>query len=153
MANANRGRGVVSSQRIANDIDRHVGARLRERRCMLGLTQEEMAALIGVTYPQLCKYERAINRVSSGRLHEIAMAMDVDVTYFFQDMDHLESYGLIGSPSLHPDAIELSQHFLDMPHGHRKALRVIARALAGVRSGGEDSPLELIPPAVLAEVA
>ena len=55
MANAHRGRGVVSSQRIANDIDRHVGAWLRERRCMLGLTQEEMAALIGVTYPQLYK--------------------------------------------------------------------------------------------------
>ena len=82
---------------------------------MLGLTQEEMAALIGVTYPQLCKYERAINRVSSGRLHEIAMAMDVDVTYFFQDVEHLEPNGLIGSPSLHPDLIELSQHFLDMP--------------------------------------
>ncbi len=60
MANANMGRGVSSRRQSANDIDRHVGARLRERRCMLGLTQSVMATLLGVSYQQLCKYECAI---------------------------------------------------------------------------------------------
>jgi DNA-binding XRE family transcriptional regulator len=50
------------------DIDRHVGARVRERRIMLGLTQQQLADLIGVTYQQAHKYERGINRVSAGRL-------------------------------------------------------------------------------------
>jgi DNA-binding XRE family transcriptional regulator len=50
------------------DIDHHVGARVRERRIMLGLTQQQLADLIGVTYQQAHKYERGINRVSAGRL-------------------------------------------------------------------------------------
>jgi DNA-binding XRE family transcriptional regulator len=50
------------------DVDRHVGARVRERRIMLGLTQQQLADLIGVTYQQAHKYERGINRISAGRL-------------------------------------------------------------------------------------
>src|SRR5438876_11586473 len=56
-------------------IDRHVGARVRERRIMLGLTQQQLADLIGVTYQQAHKYERGINRVSAGRLFEIAQVL------------------------------------------------------------------------------
>src|SRR5262249_38611669 len=65
------------------DIDRHVGNRVRERRIMLGLTQQQLADLIGVTYQQAHKYERAINRVSAGRLFEIAQVLSVPVSYFF----------------------------------------------------------------------
>src|SRR6185437_9697247 len=65
------------------DIDRHVGARIRERRIMLGLTQQQLADLIGVTYQQAHKYERGINRVSAGRLFEIARVLSVPVSYFF----------------------------------------------------------------------
>ena len=65
------------------DIDRHVGARVRERRIMLGLTQQQLADLIGVTYQQAHKYERAINRISAGRLFEIAQVLGVPVSYFF----------------------------------------------------------------------
>src|ERR1700720_2722993 len=59
------------------DVDRHVGARVRERRIMLGLTQQQLADLIGVTYQQAHKYERGINRVSAGRLYEIAQVLSV----------------------------------------------------------------------------
>ncbi|MBV9553720.1 MAG: helix-turn-helix transcriptional regulator, partial [Alphaproteobacteria bacterium] len=51
------------------DIDHHVGARVRERRIMLGFTQQQLADLIGVTYQQAHKYERGINRISAGRLY------------------------------------------------------------------------------------
>ena len=66
------------------DIDRHVGARVRERRIMLGLTQQQLADLIGVTYQQAHKYERGINRVSAGRLYEIAQVLSVPIGYFFE---------------------------------------------------------------------
>jgi DNA-binding XRE family transcriptional regulator len=59
----------------AQDIDRYVGARMRERRIMLGLTQQQMAELIGVTYQQAHKYEKGINRVAAGRLYNIAHAL------------------------------------------------------------------------------
>jgi transcriptional regulator with XRE-family HTH domain len=60
----------------AQDTDRHVGARMRERRIMLRLTQQQMAELIGVTYQQAHKYEKGINRVSAGRLYHIAQALE-----------------------------------------------------------------------------
>ena len=71
----------------AQDIDRHVGARMRERRVMLGLTQQEMAELICVTYQQAHKYEKGINRVASGRLYHTAKALGCDVNYFFEGLD------------------------------------------------------------------
>src|SRR5438876_11052202 len=70
-------------------IDRHVGARVRERRIMLGLTQQQLADLIGVTYQQAHKYERGINRVSAGRLYEIAQVLSVPVGYFFEGLEEL----------------------------------------------------------------
>ena len=73
-----------SIRRRAQAIDRHVAARIRGRRVMLGLTQQQLAELIGTTVQQACKYETGINRVSSGRLYRIARALGVDVGYFFE---------------------------------------------------------------------
>ena len=61
----------------AQDIDRYVGARMRERRLMLGLTQQHLADLIGVTYQQAHKYEKGVNRIAAGRLSTIARALGV----------------------------------------------------------------------------
>src|SRR5689334_9329802 len=69
------------------DNDQHVGARVRERRIMLGFTQQQLADLIGVTYQQAHKYERGINRISAGRLYEIARVLSVPVNYFFEGLD------------------------------------------------------------------
>ena len=67
----------------AQEVDRHVGARMRERRIMLGLTQQQMAELIGVTYQQAHKYEKGVNRIAGGRLYTIAQALGVEVGYFY----------------------------------------------------------------------
>src|SRR5690349_14335703 len=72
-------------------IDLHVAARLRDLRIMLGLTQEQMAKLIGVTYQQAQKYETGANRVSAGRLYRIAQALGVEVDYFFAGLSSGES--------------------------------------------------------------
>src|SRR5205085_11699364 len=77
MAKAKRGRSTVA-------IDDHVGGRIRERRIMLGLTQQQLAEMIGVTYQQAHKYERGINRVSAGRLFAIARALSMAVGYFYE---------------------------------------------------------------------
>ena len=79
-------RGEVPRPR-AQDIDRYIGDRMRERRIMMGLTQQQMAELIGVTYQQAHKYEKGINRIASGRLFTIAQALGVDVGYFFDAME------------------------------------------------------------------
>jgi transcriptional regulator with XRE-family HTH domain len=66
------------------DVDRYVGARIRERRILLGLTQQQLAELIGVTYQQAHKYEKGINRVAAGRLYEVARVLGVDPGYFYE---------------------------------------------------------------------
>ncbi len=71
----------------AKEVDRFVGGRIRERRIMMGLTQQEMAELIGVTYQQAHKYERGINRVSAGRLYVIAQALGVPVSQFYEGLE------------------------------------------------------------------
>jgi transcriptional regulator with XRE-family HTH domain len=68
------------------DVDRHIGARMRERRVMLGLTQQQLAELIGVTYQQAHKYEKGLNRVAGGRLYQIAQALGVEVAHFYEGL-------------------------------------------------------------------
>jgi transcriptional regulator with XRE-family HTH domain len=110
------------------DIDRHVGARIRERRIMLGLTQQQLADLIGVTYQQAHKYERGINRVSAGRLFEVAQVLSVPVSHFF---DGLEQEGERGISPRERMCLELARNFAQIPNErHQEALSQLARALA-----------------------
>jgi transcriptional regulator with XRE-family HTH domain len=81
---------VKSNTLKTQDIERHVGQRIRERRTMLGLTQQQLAELIGVTYQQAHKYERGINRVSAGRLYELANVLGVEVNFFFEGLNEAE---------------------------------------------------------------
>lgn len=65
-------------------MDEHVGARLRLRRGLVGISQEKLADAIGLTFQQIQKYERGTNRISAGRLHDFARVLEVPVTYFFE---------------------------------------------------------------------
>ncbi len=69
-----------------NPIDVHVGARVRLRRTLLGITQEKLGEALGLTFQQVQKYERGANRVSASRLFDMARVLDVPVGYFFDDM-------------------------------------------------------------------
>lgn len=64
-------------------MDIHVGARLRERRLQLGMTQEQLADSIGLTFQQIQKYERGVNRMGASRLWEVARALDVPLDFFY----------------------------------------------------------------------
>ncbi len=88
---------LEDSRHRATDTDRHVGARIRDRRVMLGLSQQQMADLIGVTYQQTHKYEHGINRISAGRLYEIAQVLRVPLSFFFEGLgDRPEGGALTG---------------------------------------------------------
>jgi len=121
---------IVNKKR-ADDVDRFVGEKIRERRIMLGLTQQELAKGIGVTYQQAHKYEQGVNRVSAGRLFEIARMLNTPVEFFFdgiggeiqREANPRERMGL-----------ELSRHFsLIRNEKHQEALSSLARALAEER--------------------
>lgn len=119
------------ARRTANrtqDIDRHVGARVRERRIMLGFTQQQLADLIGVTYQQAHKYERGINRISAGRLFEIAHVLSVPVNYFFEGLEGEASRSISPRERM---CLELARNFAQIPNErHQEALSQLARVLA-----------------------
>ena len=78
----------------ANPTDIQVGKRLRLRRGILGMSQENLAEILGVTFQQVQKYEKGINRVSASRLYEIAKALNVKVSFFFEGVEQGEdAYG------------------------------------------------------------
>ena len=65
-------------------VDAYVGLRLKMCRLMKGFSQEQMAERLGITFQQIQKYEKGINRISAGRLYEIGRALDVNVSYFYE---------------------------------------------------------------------
>jgi transcriptional regulator with XRE-family HTH domain len=67
-------------------VDRHVAARIRARRLELGMVQEALGEALGVTFQQVQKYEKGTNRISAGRLFEIANLFEVEVSYFFEGL-------------------------------------------------------------------
>lgn len=67
-------------------IDAHVGARIRRRRALLGMSQEQLGDALGVTFQQIQKYERGANRVGASRLFDISRVLDVPISYFFEDI-------------------------------------------------------------------
>src|SRR5215467_11922266 len=70
----------------SHPVDVHVGARMRQRRTLLGMSQEKLGTAVGLTFQQIQKYERGSNRIGSSRLFEFAKVLDVPVTYFFDEM-------------------------------------------------------------------
>jgi transcriptional regulator with XRE-family HTH domain len=119
----------------AQDVDRYIGARIRARRIMLGLTQQQMAELVGVTYQQAHKYEKGINRVSAGRLYSIAQALGVEVSYFFEGLQTADR--IVPSPQQRM-LLDLARHYLNIPvREQREAIIALARALARPENGGE----------------
>jgi transcriptional regulator with XRE-family HTH domain len=71
---------------VGNDIDLHLGRRLRRRRRLLGLTQQQLAAVVGVRFQQIQKYECGANRISAARLWRIAEALEVPISYFYDGL-------------------------------------------------------------------
>ena len=78
-------RGRTPSGR-PNPIDVHVGARVRLRRTLLGMSQEKLGEALGLTFQQVQKYERGANRIGASRLYDLARVLDVTVSYFFEEM-------------------------------------------------------------------
>jgi transcriptional regulator with XRE-family HTH domain len=66
-----------------NPIDMHVGRQIRQRRTALGISQEQLARVLGVSFQQVQKYERGVNRVGASRLYDLARALDVPIGFFF----------------------------------------------------------------------
>jgi transcriptional regulator with XRE-family HTH domain len=111
-------------------IDFHVGERIRERRAEVGLTQEDLGIALQISYQQIQKYETGANRVSAGRLYEIAAALGVDIAYFFAGFETGQRAEPLPHGGHNRAAIELVRNFLEIKdESLRAAVTTLLRAL------------------------
>ncbi len=82
-----KGAGRKRGTTAYNPIDVHVGARLRACRTLLGLSQTALGEVMGLSFQQMQKYERGGNRISASRLYDVSKLLDIDISYFFDEMD------------------------------------------------------------------
>lgn len=78
----------LMSEASLKHIDEYVGKQLRLRRTFLGISQEKLGASMDLTFQQVQKYEKGLNRISAGRLYEISKILSVPISYFFDDIDN-----------------------------------------------------------------
>lgn len=125
---------------MANAIDLHVGKRLRRRRRLLGLTQQQLAESIGIRFQQIQKYECGANRVTASRLYELAVALNVPVNYFFEGLQQVAAPATPGAPANDRDLIaadvlsqketlELIRAYYKLGERPRRRLLDLAKAL------------------------
>ena len=77
---------------MANDIDLHLGRRLRRRRRLLGLTQQQLASAVGIRFQQIQKYECGANRISAARLWQLAEALEIPIGYFYDGLAEAQTH-------------------------------------------------------------
>ena len=112
-------------------VDRHVGARVRERRNALGMTQQGLAERLGVTFQQVQKYELGVNRISASRLWSMGQGLGVPVMFFFEGLgDAMPCNDARNGPRLDREAQALLRSFVDIPEPRRRCLLDLARSLS-----------------------
>ncbi len=114
------------------ELDRHIGERIRKRRTQMGLTQEQLARALHVSYQQIQKYERGTNRIPAVRLHRIARRLGVDIAYFFAGWEEPgETAAGAGGERGDQGLVELARYFIEVENPEvRRAVRALLRAVS-----------------------
>ena len=120
---------------MKHPVDVHVGKRIRHRRWMVGMTQQQLAGKVGIKFQQIQKYETGMNRVSASRLWEISESMDVPVSFFFDgittDVSAQNSGTTVpGDIMADKEALELVRSYYSIPENQRRRLFELARVLS-----------------------
>ena len=125
MAIADQAVGVDREAR-PSPIDVHVGSRIRLRRTLLGMSQERLGEALGLTFQQVQKYERGVNRVGASRLFDLSRVLDVPISFFFDDMpDSLTSTFGMQSARRATGFTEPSDSFADDTLNRRETLELV----------------------------
>ncbi|MFP4043982.1 MAG: helix-turn-helix domain-containing protein [Rhodosalinus sp.] len=123
---------------MAHPVDVHVGKKIRQRRWLAGMTQQQLAERVGIKFQQIQKYETGANRVSASRLWDIADALQVHVSFFFEGLAEEEDAVPVRRAAF-PDnllddkeALDLVRSYYAIPENQRRRLFELARVLSDV---------------------
>jgi len=122
---------------MPHPVDVHVGKRIRHRRWLVGMTQQQLAERVGIKFQQIQKYETGANRVSASRLWDIADTLDVQISFFFEGLE-ADADQKSGSDQVPGDllgdkeALDLVRSYYAIPENQRRRLFELARVLSDV---------------------
>ena len=122
---------------MAHPVDEHVGKRLRQRRWLVGMTQQQLAEHVGIKFQQIQKYETGANRVSASRLWDIASTLDVSINFFFDGLQaekgvKIQSDAMPSDLMADKEALDLVRSYYAIPENQRRRLFDLARVLSDV---------------------
>ena len=122
---------------MAHPVDEHVGKRLRQRRWLVGMTQQQLAEHVGIKFQQIQKYETGANRVSASRLWDIASTLDVSINFFFDGLQSekgvkIQSDAMPSDLMGDKEALDLVRSYYAIPENQRRRLFDLARVLSDV---------------------
>ncbi|MCV6597815.1 MAG: helix-turn-helix domain-containing protein [Mangrovicoccus sp.] len=122
---------------MKHPVDIHVGKKTRHRRWMVGMTQQQLAECVGIKFQQIQKYETGMNRISASRLWDIAEALEVPVSYFFDGLEQGNDAPALGEAMQgdllsDKEALELVRAYYAIPENQRRRLFDLARVLSEV---------------------
>ncbi|MFN7129173.1 MAG: helix-turn-helix domain-containing protein [Brevundimonas sp.] len=118
---------------MATDIDLHLGRRLRRRRRLLGLTQQQLAVQVGIRFQQIQKYECGANRISAARLWQLAEALETPVSYFYdgvtEALERKDATQTGGEMFSRKETLDLIQAYYQLGERPRRRLLDLAKSL------------------------
>ncbi len=124
---------------MAHPVDVHVGKRIRHRRWLVGMTQQQLAERVGIKFQQIQKYETGANRVSASRLWDIADSLEVPVAFFFDGIEEAQQEEAQQASEAVPadllgdkEALDLIRSYYAIPENQRRRLFELARVLSDV---------------------
>lgn len=124
---------------MKHPVDVHVGKRIRHRRWLVGMTQQQLAESVGIKFQQIQKYETGMNRVSASRLWDIATSLSVPVSFFFEGLNEDAHVIETDTPAEIPldilkdkEALDLIRSYYAIPETQRRRLFELARVLSDV---------------------
>jgi len=120
---------------VKNPVDLHIGQRVRHRRWLLGMTQQQLAQAVGIRFQQIQKYESGANRISASRLWDLARALDMPVSFFFEGLVPAkdgEALDMAGDGVMqNKETMDLIRAYYGLDEGPRRRLLELAKALSG----------------------
>ena len=118
---------------MATDIDLHLGRRLRRRRRLLGLTQQQLATQVGIRFQQIQKYECGANRISAARLWQLSEALESPISYFYDGLEEAierrEATNQGGEMFSRKETLDLIQAYYQLDEKPRRRLLDLAKSL------------------------
>jgi transcriptional regulator with XRE-family HTH domain len=122
---------------VKNPVDIHIGQRVRHRRWLLGMTQQQLADIVGIRFQQIQKYETGANRISAARLWDLAQALKIQVPYFYAGLAGIGAAE--DGPMQAKETFDLVRAYYGIGEAPRRRLLALAKAMGGADEADDRS--------------